>query len=385
MPETLLIAGGTVVDNGNCTAADVLISAGAIETVAPRGDLMATRSFDASDCSVLPGYIDVQLNGGFGVDFTANPDRLAEVAAQLPAMGVTAFVPTVITSPPRVTARAVDVLADQSPTPEGARSLGVHLEGPYLNPSRRGAHPPQHLRLPDQAEARTWSRDAGVVLVTLAPELDGGLDLVRELTARGVVVSVGHTAASTVELADAFAAGVTGATHLYNAMGSMSARAPGTIGPLLADPAIICGLIVDGIHVDAVMVQIAYRSLGVERIALVTDAIAALGLPPGAYSIGDTTVNVDETGCRTPSGVLAGSVLRMDEAVRNFMAFTGCSLADASMSASTTPAKLLGRSDLGRVAEGLLADLVVVDGQMNVVATIIAGRVVHDPQHRLAN
>jgi N-acetylglucosamine-6-phosphate deacetylase len=383
MTYTLVIAGGTVVDDGRTIASDVAIASSVIDALASPGSARANETLDATDCFVLPGFIDLQLNGGFGVDFTAEPERLSEVAERLPALGVTSFLPTVITSSPATTARAVDVLAKQPQTDGGARSLGVHLEGPFLNASRRGAHPSEHLRPPDEQEAAGWSRESGVTMVTLAPELDGALDVIADLVSRGVVVCAGHTAATSDELAKAVDSGVTGATHLYNAMGSMSARAPGTTGPLLAHPSLICGVIVDGIHVDPVMVEVAWRSLGPRQIALVSDAIAALGLPHGSYSIGTTSVSVDETGCRTTSGVLAGSVLRMDDAVRNLMSFTRCSIADASMSASSTPARLLGREDLGRVEPGRAADIVLVDGQANVVATVIAGRVVHDPQHRL--
>ena len=344
-----------------------------------------TAVLDASECIIAPGCIDLQLNGGWGVDFTSQPQRIREVARRLPATGVTSFLPTVITSSPATTARALTTLSAASTRHHGeARSLGIHLEGPYLNPLRKGAHPPHHLRLPSIEEAGRWSAAAGVAMVTLAPELAGALELIAVLRANGVVVSAGHTAADSEELRISIDAGISAATHLYNAMGPFGGREPGTVGPLLANRAIVTGLIVDGLHVDPIMVDVAWRARGPRGIALVTDAITALGAGYGAFGIGDTEIIVDETGARMSTGILAGSVLRMDEAVRNLIAFTGCSLADALVAASTTPAILLGRSDLGNLLVGSIADLVLLDGAHDVVATVIDGEVVYDPQQRFS-
>ncbi len=190
---------------------------------------------------------------------------------------------------------------------------------------------------------------------------------------------------SVSQLGDAISAGATAATHLFNAMGSMTARAPGSAGAVLADETVTAGIIADGLHVDPAMVAVAWRAMGPARLALVTDAIAALGLGHGSFRVGDTDVHVDERGPRTADGVLAGSVLRMDEAVRNLVAFTGCSTADAAGAASTTPARLLGRPDVGVISPGALADVVVLDAGSRVAATIVAGRVVFDPDRRLSS
>ena len=355
----------------------------------------ACPTLDASGCTVVPGFIDLQLNGGWGVDFTSEPQRMHEVACRLPATGVTSFLPTVITSSPTTTSRAIAALSDAAGRrrPSEARSLGIHLEGPYLNPLRKGAHPPQHLRMPSLEEAGCWGRESGVALVTLAPELPGAVELIAALRRNGVVVSAGHTAADAAELRAAVAAGVRAATHLFNAMGPFGGREPNTVGPLLADRAItigldvagpiVCGLIVDGIHVDPVMVDVAWRARGPHGIALVTDAITALGAGFGRFGIGDTVIIVDETGARTSTGILAGSVLRMDEALRNLIAYTGCTLADAVTAASATPASLLGRVDLGSLDTGSVADIVLLDERLEVVATVIGGVVAYDPQGRL--
>jgi N-acetylglucosamine-6-phosphate deacetylase len=334
---------------------------------------------DASGCRVVPGFVDVQINGGFGVDVTSEPERVGELAAALPATGVTSFVPTVVSASTKDTAHAVDVLARAPHAHHGARRIGIHLEGPFLHESRRGAHGAGELRLPTLAEARSWP---GVTMVTLAPELPGALDVIRDLTNRGVVVCIGHTTADDAELDAAFAAGATGATHLYNAMGPFGARAPGTVGALLAHPTVVCGLIVDGVHVHPTMVAVAWRALGREQIALVTDATAALGAPPGEYRIGDIDVTADERATWTDGRMLAGSVLRMDQAVRNLVAFTGCTWDDAAHAAATTPARLAGRPDLGVLTSGAPADVVLLDHDGCVAATVVGGDVVFDRDGR---
>ena len=222
-------------------------------------------------------------------------------------------------------------------------------------------------------------------MVTLAPELDGALDLIADLAEHGVVVSCGHCEVSALQLHDAVRAGATAATHLFNAMGSMSARSPGSAGAVLAEAALTAGIIVDGVHVDPTMVAVAWRALGPGRLVLVTDAIAALGLGHGSFRVGDTDVHVDERGPRTTDGVLAGSVLRMDEAVRNLVAFTGCSTAEAVSAASATPARLVGRTDVGVLTPGALADVVLLDAGGCVAATVVGGRVLFDPDRRLSS
>lgn len=371
---TLAIRGGSV---------DVLIEGERIAAAVSGSTAGAT--LDATGCRVFPGFVDLQCNGGFGVDFTTSPEDAHVVAARLPETGVTSFLPTIITAPKDVMLRAVtelDVLRGSSP---GARSLGVHVEGPFINALRGGAHPLRYIRPPDIAEANRWTASGNVAMVTLAPELDKALDVVAVLSSAGVVVSCGHCDMSVAELDDAIAAGATAATHLYNAMGSMSARSPGSAGAVLANGSLMAGIIADGLHVSPEMIAIAWHSLGPERLFLVTDAIAALGLPHGPFRVGDTVVHVDEDGPRTVRGVLAGSVLRMDEAVRNLIAFTGCSTADAVAAATTNPARLLGRSDVGALQPGAYGDVVLLDGDNRVAATVVGGRVLFDPLQRLAN
>ena len=378
---TTAIRGGSV---------DVVASDGVIVSL---GDTATGASppnaavLDADGCHVLSGFIDLQMNGAVGVDLTSEPHRVAEVAEFLARCGVTSFQPTVISSDEAQTRHAIDVLRqwreDATDGSGQARSLGVHLEGPFLEQSRRGAHPPQHLRPPTVAEATSWVTMGAVSMVTLAPEAPGAIDVIRTLVAAGVVVSAGHTAMTADALNEAVEAGLSGATHLFNAMGTMSARSPGPAGAVLDHGSLVAGLIADGVHVDAAMVRLAWRVLGPDRIALVTDAMSATGLGDGQYVVGDTDVIVSGAAARTRNGVLAGGVMPSDAAVRNLIAITGCTLAEASRAASSTPARWLGRSDVGRLAIGRRADIVLLDEQLAVVATVIGGHVAHDPQQRL--
>jgi hypothetical protein len=236
---------------------------------------------DATGLVVAPGFIDLQCNGALGVDLTSEPDRLGDIAAGLPRWGVTAWLPTVVTSPPAerlAVLRAFRDRRDVESGPVGATPLGLHLEGPFLAPARRGAHDLHLLTAPSLTlvDDEGWSRAAGVALVTLAPELPGALDVVRALVDRGVVVAAGHSSATASEARAALDAGVTGVTHLFNAMGGLHHREPGLAGVALTDPRPHVWLIADGVHVDPAVVALAAGALG-DRTVLVTDAVAALG------------------------------------------------------------------------------------------------------------
>ena len=331
---------------------------------------------DARSLNAAPGFIDWQLNGGFGQDFTENPTSIWDVASRLPEHGVTAFLPTIITAPLGVYQQAQTVLRNGAPTGfSGAEPLGLHFEGPYLNLAKKGAHNPNYLRSPSTSETATWSRKNGVWLVTLAPELAGAHDLVISLRKKGVVVSAGHSLATYEQAQDAFKIGVSSVTHLFNAMPALDHRAPGLIAASLQTRNVYTGLIPDGIHVHPAMVSLAWKQKGSQKMAIVTDAMAALGMPAGIYGLGDYQVRVDTVSARLENGTLAGSILQMDQAVRNLMAFTGCSLAQAVGAASLNPARLTGAGHKGRLQPGADADLVLLDDQANIMVTIVKGKV----------
>ena len=289
--------------------------------------------------------IDLQVNGAGGHDLTETPERLWDVAAALSRYGTTAFLPTLVSPSWAGVDRARETLAKGPPARfAGATPLGWHVEGPFLNPARAGAHDPASLLPPSVERVGDWSPASGVRMVTLAPELPGALDVVRSLVANGVVVSAGHSAATWAEAGAGFDAGIRSVTHLFNAMASLDHREPGVAGAALADDRVTIGLIPDGLHVHPGLVRLVRRTVGPDRLAVVTDAIAALGMPPGRHSLAGRMVDCDETSARLPNGVLAGSVIGLDTAVRNLSAFTGASADDARLATTVVPARLLGLS-----------------------------------------
>ena len=294
---------------------------------------------------------------------------------------MTSFLPTIITSPLTAVAAAQKVITSSPPTGfQGATPLGLHLEGPFLHRDKKGAHNPDYLRLPTETAVANWSPENGVCLVTLAPELMGSLDVIRILTGRGVVVSAGHSTATFAQATAGFDAGICYGTHLFNAMPPLHHREPGLAGALLADERATVGLIVDSEHVHPELVKIVWELAGNDCLNLVTDAMAALGMPPGNYQLGDFEVMVDETTARLPAGTLAGSVLRMDTAVRNFITYTGCTLAEALSTVTSTPANLLNLPHKGRIAPHCDADLVLLTQDLQVHTTFINGQIVYQKQ-----
>jgi N-acetylglucosamine-6-phosphate deacetylase len=357
---------GGVVDDGAVTIDDALITS----TGTARGPL----DIDAGGGWIVPGFIDLQINGAHGIDVTTAPDRIDELGAALVRYGVTAFVPTVITcsEPVRRAALVAWASRDAAALP-GAVPLGLHIEGPMLSPARKGAHPAGLLVAPSRELVDGWSPDAGVVLVTVAPELPAATDVIAELTARGVVVSIGHTDGTAADFAAGRSAGAQYVTHLFNAMRPFAHRDPGPVGAALADGEVVAGLICDGIHVDPIAVRMAWRALGPARLNLVTDAISALGVEAGRLGSVDVTVGAD--GVRNADGVLAGSTLSLDQAVRNLVAYTGCDVVDAVATVTSTPADVLGLADRGRLAIGKRADVTVLDRDLYVIATVVGGEV----------
>lgn len=337
---------------------------------------------DATGLILAPGFIDLQVNGGFGLDFTADPTTIWDVAAGLPRYGVTSFLPTVITSPPSTVQQAQDILMAGPPSGwSGARPLGLHLEGPFLNIAKKGAHNPAYLRAPSLQAVEGWSPASAVRLVTLAPELPGATEVIETLAARGVVVSAGHSMASYEAAEAGFAAGARYSTHLFNAMPTLHHREPGLVAAALADPHVTVGLIPDGLHVHPALVKLVWQLLGRDRLNLVTDAMAAMGMSPGEYLLGDYQVTVDDTSARLPDGTLAGCVFSLDAILRAFRAYTGASLADTVATVTTTPARLLGVDDrLGLLRPGAAADLVLMTPNGDIIQTIVAGKLLYQQE-----
>jgi N-acetylglucosamine-6-phosphate deacetylase len=347
---------------GELLRGDVEVSGGRITGVglaAPTGAGIA-----------VPGFVDLQVNGFGGVDFLdADAEGYRRAGVALLETGVTAYLPTLITSPEdQLLAAMREVPVDDGGRP---RVLGVHLEGPFLSPSRLGTHVASSRRDPDPALLDRLLAGGPVRLMTLAPELPGADELIATLIERGVRVSLGHSDATAAQANDAFERGVRTVTHLFNAMRPFRHRDPGIVGAALARDDVLVQIILDGIHLAPETAQVVWRAAA-GRVALVTDAITAAGLSDGSFSFGDLDVRVLDGTVRGPDGVLAGSVLTMIEAVRNLHAL-GASLEQAVAAATSVPAAVLGLEDAGRLGVGRPADVIVLNDRLEIERVVVGG------------
>jgi N-acetylglucosamine-6-phosphate deacetylase len=364
----------------------LVIEGGVISIVGARADVslpLGARVIDFGDAVLAPGLIDIHIHGGAGHDvMEGSDDSLAAVERLMTTHGVTSYCPTTVTAPVDATLRSLDALGkavEVAATGNGdgtrARPLGVHFEGPFLSHAKRGVHPPALLQ-PASRELfeRMWQAAGGhVTVLTIAPEIEGALDLIAEADRRGVCVSVGHSDAKLSQAQAAIAAGARHATHTFNAMRPLDHRHPGLLGAVLTDRALTADIIVDGIHVDPVMVDLFMRAKGIDGAVLITDAISATGMPDGTYMLGGFPVQVHDGRCEF-DGRLAGSVLTLDRALRNVVKFTGASLQDAIRMATLNPAKVLGlQKQKGILSVGADADITVFSPTGEVMRTIVGG------------
>ena len=369
--KTVALRGRVVTDREVWPEGTVLIEGNRIADVS-REPLEAVETHEYLDCLITPGFVDLQVNGSFGVDVATEPGRVPELSRKLVTTGTTAYLPTLISSPATLYRKALLELADlaREGVPGGAEVLGAHLEGPFINAEKRGAHPADCIS-PADAGLLEELLDLGPVrMLTLAPELEGAAELMEIASEREIVVSAGHSNA-TFELAyESFGGEVAGVTHLFNAMSPLHHREPGLPGAAFAHPRARCGIIADGRHVHPEMVNLAFRMLGPDRLYLVTDATAAAGAGSREYPLATQRIYLDTDGVPTlESGTLAGSVLTMNEALRNALAFTGCDIPEAVRMAATTPAKLIGEEGRkGRLTPGYDADVTVLRPDLSVEA-----------------
>ena len=343
----------------------------------PRPDAL---HFDAAGCVVLPGFIDLHIHGSAGHDtMDATPESLPAISVFLAQHGVTSFTPTTMTAPHLSTLAALrNVSAALAQPMPGAAILGVHLEGPYISPLYPGAQAKENIRPANLTEFGELLAAGPVALITLAPEEPGAGALIEAALAAGVGVIIGHSAASYEQAVAAFARGIRQATHTFNAMTALHQRKPGVVGAVLTDERIFAQLIADTVHVHPAAMAVLARCKGPDRLLLITDAIRATGLPDGKSELGGQPVFVRDGQCRLADGTLAGSILTMDAALRHFLAATGWPLEKAWPVTSRTPAAALGiGNQYGSIASGYRADLVVLDASLEVVATIVGGRIVY--------
>lgn len=355
----------------------VVVKGRDIAAVLPLAEL--ERNIERRDLqgdTLLPGFIDAQVNGGGGVLFNNAPtvDALRTIAQAHRRFGTTGLLPTLISDDAEVMAQAIaatrDAIAAGVPG-----ILGIHLEGPYLAPARKGTHNAGKFRVPDEAEiALATSLDNGVTLLTLAPE-QVPIEAIRSLVARGAIVVAGHTAASYEEIRRGLDAGVRGFTHLYNAMSPLQGREPGAVGAALEDAGSWCGIIVDGVHVHPASLRVALAAKRRGKLFLVTDAMPPVGASDPSYELYGEIITAKDGVVRNAAGALAGSALDMATAVRNTVKLLGLPLEEAARMASTYPAEFLGlQATHGRIAPGCRADLVVLDGDLQVSETWIGGQ-----------
>jgi N-acetylglucosamine-6-phosphate deacetylase len=385
----IVVSGGDLILPGRViSAGSLVIEADRIVAVESRRiDPEGATVVDASGCYVAPGFIDVHVHGLHGHDTLDGEGAVARIAALLPRYGVTAFCPTTVACTPDDLRGVLHQVrqARVSPLAGSARVLPAHLESNFINPEYNGAQPAECLRTAgDSSRDGFYSgRDVldviaacrpDVGIVTMAPELPGGLDLVRTLTTAGHRVALGHSGSDYDTAIAAIEAGARHATHLFNRMTPMSHRAPGLPGAVLAREEVTVELICDGYHVHPSMCRLAVAAKGPEGIMAITDATAGAGLPCGSVArLGGRAIQVGDEAAFLEDGTLAGSTLTMDRAFRNVVNDVGGSLVDAAMLCSTSPARALGLSGFGVLAHGCAADLVVLDRAFRVVRTVIAG------------
>ncbi len=334
------------------------------------------------DATLVPSYLDVHIHGSAGHDvMEATPEAMQAIGVHLARHGVGAYLPTTVTASRDETLRALGGLAREIARSEqgslvGAIPLGIHLEGPFLSHAKRGVHTAALLQ-PASIELfdRLWQAAEGrILLMTIAPELPGALELIAHASALGVRCSLGHSNATLPEAQAGQAAGAVSATHTFNAMRALDHREPGLTAFVLDEDSLFAEIIADGIHVDPMLLRLFRKAKGAERILLVTDGISATGMPDGRYKLGEMMVDVADGRC-TSHGAIAGSVLTLDRAVRNFIEFTGASLETAVDAASRNPAKLIGQdARWGSLTTGRPANIAVLSSAGEVVESFLNGR-----------
>jgi N-acetylglucosamine-6-phosphate deacetylase len=375
--RTALVNGRILAGENIVNGQTVLLADDRVEAVVHAADPRCrdAAGVDLQGNILLPGFIDVQVNGGGGVLFNddPSPESIRAIGAAHRQFGTTGFLPTLISDDLDTIAQAIAAV-QSSLDAQRPGALGIHIEGPFLNWARRGVHDPKHLRRLDNGViSLLCSLRGGRTVLTLAPELTT-TDMIAQLAGGGVLVCAGHSDASYAQTAAAIAHGVRGFTHLFNAMAPLAPREPGIVGAALYDDNTWCGIIVDGYHVDPVMLKLALRCKRHDRFMLVTDAMPAVGSSAGSFILQGRTIQVVDGVCRDENGTLAGTALDMASAVRNAVQLLDLSIAEAARMASEYPAAFLGLDqELGRIAPGFRANLVLLDDELQVQRTWIEG------------
>ncbi|PEJ22992.1 N-acetylglucosamine-6-phosphate deacetylase [Bacillus toyonensis] len=363
-----IYTGQEVVENGFIRYAETIKEIGLMAQYVPQED---ETVIDAIGKIVIPGMIDVHIHGGYDIDaMDANSDGLVTLGKEMLKEGVTTYFPTTMTQAPEAIEAALS--AAKEAKEKGAHFEYIHLEGPYVSKKRAGAQPLEHIVPANIEQFKQWQEASGnlIKLVTYAPEEEGALEFEQYLAETGVVGTMGHTDAIDAQLKNR---NITHATHLYNQMRGLHHREPGVVGHVLLNPDVMVEVITDGIHIHPDMVKLAYKLKGPKKVSVITDAMRAKGLEDGLYELGGQPVHVKDGSARLEDGTLAGSILKMDQAFRNVIEFTGCSIEDAVRMTSVNQAEEFGLNNKGALAVGKDADFVVMTENLHVYDTVRLG------------
>lgn len=383
MSKTILISNVTIVNYDREITGDLFIRDGKVEKIGQALQVEADIFLDGTAKSwiVMPGFIDMHIHGSAGFDMMdATEEALRGMSRSLVKEGTTSYLPTTITQRVDAIEAALENVNGFVNNADEAEVLGIHVEGPYISTKWAGAQPIEHITEPSIEQFLKWQKLSGnrIKQVTVAPEIVGGFEFVQAMSEEGIISSIGHSDASSDEVEKAVRLGAKQATHLYNQMRPFHHRDTGVVGSVLLEDHMKVEIIVDYIHSHMKAVNLAYRLKGAEGIILITDAMRAKGLEYGEYDLGGQTVYVTEKGAHLSSGALAGSILTMDQAVRNMKQTTGCTLQELVSMSSTNAAKQLKLSHKGYIDEGFDADLVILDLELNVQKTICRGNIVFE-------
>jgi len=382
-PEFAIINGTLVTESSLIPNATVRIKNGRIEKISD-SQAKLRRTVDVHGAYICPGFIDLHVHGTGGYDSTeATRTALYGLCEALPRYGVTAVVPTLLSSPAEVTHSFLETVKSATSAQQtGAKIVGAHLEGPFLSPSQRGVHLQENLRAPsiETLDEFTNGYFDLIKIVTLAPELNGALEVIRKCRGVGIVPGMGHTNATYDQAIAGIEAGITHSTHTFNAMSGIEVRDPGAVGAILSSQSVYAEIIADGIHVHSSNVRLLIQSKGATRTILVTDAVKPAGTDIKAFEMGGIKATVQDGAVRTAEGRLCGSTLTMDKAVRNVRSWTTLTLPEIIRMASLNPAEQLGIAETtGSLAEGKDADITILDEKLNVKATYVRGREAFGP------
>jgi len=379
--QTLLTGGTIVTPDQVLTDQDLIIEGEKILSIVPNTSApqIGNENIDVKGFFIVPGFIDIHVHGAVGSDtMDATSEAILGMGDYFASHGVTSFLPTTVAASAKDIQAAINNVSNTPRSSTGARHMGIHLEGPYLNHEFRGAQPPQHIRPADPNEYKVWFESKEVRLITVAPEVEGVTNLISAGKKAGIEFALGHTSATYEQVLAAVELGLHQATHTFNGMPGLNHRFPSALGAVLSDDRIWAQIIVDGVHVHPAVVNLLINAKGINRTIIITDAIRASGMPDGDYALGDQMVHVKDRVARTDAGGLAGSTLTMDQALRNTMEFANISLPEALPMATRVPAASIGlENHKGSIAPGFDADIVVLDQSYSVRMTIIGGNVMY--------